>query len=236
MGDTLDTPPVMVLALAILATHTHTLLLMVMEIVPMLDLAILVLVILEPEVTMARGMLMPRLTPNTWLPPTPDTLDTLVMALAILVTPTLLPMDMETTLAILVLAMLVLDSAMLLLDSEPGVTMARGMLMLSPKFLLVTPTLVMVLAILVIPTLVPMDMETWLYMAMLDLAMLVLVVLDLAMDIPTLPPLEPAGTILEPLSHAKPELFPTFMIFVCYHLFSIKTPPPLKKKKKKKKK
>ena len=155
-------------------------------------------------------MLRPRLTPNTWLPPTPDTLDTLVMALAILVSPTLLPMDMETTLAILVLVMLVLDSAtlvldsaMLLLDSEQEVTMARGMLMLSPKFLLVTPTLVMVLAILVIPTLVPMDMETWLDMAMLDLAMLVLVVLDLAMDIPTLPPLEPAETILELLSHAK---------------------------------
>merc|ERR1739838_417644 len=219
MGDTLDTPPVMVLALAILATHTLLLLLMVMEIVPMLDLAILVLAILEPEVTMARGMLMPRLTPNTWLPPTPDTLDTLVMALAILVTPTLLTMDMETTLVILVLAMLVLDSAtlvldsaMLLLDSEQEVTMARGMLMLSPKFLLVIPTLVMVLAILVIPTLVPMDMETWPDMAMLDLAMLVLVVLDLAMDIPTLPPLEPAGTILEPLSHAKHELFLTFMI------------------------
>merc|ERR1739838_1235720 len=88
-----------------------------------------------------------------------------------------------------------------------GVTMARGMLMLSPKFLLVIPTLVMVLAILVIPTLVPMDMETW-----LDMAMLVLVVLDLAMDIPTLPPLEPAGTILEPLFHAKHELFLTFMI------------------------
>merc|ERR1739838_587599 len=119
--------------------------------------------------------------------------------------------------AILVLVMLVLDSAtlvldsaMLLLDSEQEVTMARGMLMLSPKFLLVTPTLVMVLAILVIPTLVPMDMETWLDMAMLDLAMLV--VLDLAMDIPTLPLLEPAGTILEPLSHAKHKLFLTFMI------------------------
>merc|ERR1719305_1841778 len=201
----------MVLALAILATHT--LLPMVMEIVPMLDLAILVLVILEPEVTMARGMLMLRLTPNTWLPPTPDTLDTLVMALAILVTPTLLPMDMETTLAILVLVMLVLDSAtlvldsaMLLLDLEPEVTMARGMLMLSPKFLLVTPTLVMVLAILVIPTPVPMDMETWLDMAMLDLAMLVLVLLDLAMDIPTLPPLEPAESILELLSHAKHDM------------------------------
>merc|ERR1719500_1632146 len=200
----------MVLALAILATHT--LLPMVME----TTLAILVLVMLvldlEPEVTMARGMLMLRLTPNTWLPPTPDTLDTLVMALAILVTPTLLPMDMETTLAILVLAMLVLDSAMLLLDSEQEVTMARGMLMLSPKFLLVTPTLVMVLAILVIPTLGPMDMETWLDMAMLDLAILVLVLLDLAMDIPTLPPLEPAETILELLSHAKHEFYLTFMI------------------------
>merc|ERR1719458_2020024 len=120
-----------------------------------------------------------RLTPNTWLPPMADTLDTLVMALAILVIPALQPMVMETTLAILVLVMLVLDLATLVLDLEPEVTMARGMLMLSPKFLLVTPTLVMVLAILV------------------------LVVLDLAMDIPTLPPLEPAETILELLSHAK---------------------------------
>merc|ERR1719239_379742 len=77
---------------------------------------------------------------------------------------------------------------MLLLDLEPEVTMARGMLMLSPKFLLVTPTLVMVLAILV------------------------LVLLDLAMDIPTLPPLEPAETILELLSHAKHEFYLTFMI------------------------
>merc|ERR1712222_16583 len=168
---------------------------------------------------MERGMLMLRLTPNTWLPPMADTLDTLVMALAILVIPTLQPMVMETTLAILVLVMLVLDlatlvldSAMLLLDLEPEVTMARGMLMLSPKFLLVTPTLVMVLAILVIPTPVPMDMETWLDMAMLDLAMLVLVLLDLAMDIPTLPPLEPAETILELLSHAKHEFYITFMI------------------------
>merc|ERR1740129_1443274 len=55
-------------------------------------------------------------------------------------------------------------------------------------------------------------METWLDMAMLDLAMLVLVVLDLAMDIPTLPPLEPAETILELLSHAEHELYLTFMI------------------------
>merc|ERR1712222_90231 len=128
--------------------------------------------------------------------------------------PTLQPMVMETTLDTLVLVMLVLDlatlvldSAMLLLDLEPEVTMARGMLMLSPKFLLVTPTLVMVLAILVIPTPVPMDMETW-----LDMAMLVLVLLDLAMDIPTLPPLEPAETILELLSHAKHEFYLTFMI------------------------
>merc|ERR1712037_784108 len=187
--------------LAILATHT--LLPMVMEttlailvlVMLVLDLATLVLdsamllLDLELEVTMERGMLMLRLTPNTWLPPMADTLDTLVMALAILVIPTLQPMVMETTSAILVLVMLVLvlvmlvldlatlvlDSAMLLLDLEPEVTMARGMLMLSPKFLLVTPTLVMVLAIRVIPTPVPMDMETWLDMAMLDLAMLVLV-------------------------------------------------------------
>merc|ERR1719445_1429945 len=106
------------------------------------DMAILVLDILEPEVTMARGMLMLRLTPSTWLPHTADTLDTLVMALAILVTLTLLPMDMET-LAMLVLAMLVLDSAM---------------------------------------------------------------------DTPTLHLLEPAETILELLSPAKYELYLTFMI------------------------
>merc|ERR1712154_317063 len=155
------------------------------ETVPMLDLAmdvlaILVLVILEPEVTMVRGMLMLRLTPSTWLPPTLDTPDTLAMAWDILVTLTPLPMDME------VLAILVFW--------EPEVTMARGMLMLrlTPNTLLVTPTLVMVLDILVIPTLVPMDMATWLVMAMLVLAMPVLLVLDLAMDIPTLPPLEPA--------------------------------------------
>merc|ERR1719500_2482488 len=132
-----------------------------------------------------------RLTPNTRLPPTPDTLDTPpVTVSAILASHTLLPMDMEIvpmldldmeTLAIL--GMLVLDSAtlgldlaMLLLDSEPEVTMARGRLMLSPKFLLVTPTLVMDLAILR---------------------------LDSATDTPTPLPLEPAETILELLSHAK---------------------------------
>merc|ERR1712154_641422 len=155
--------------------------------------------IVEPEVTMVRGMLMLRLTPSTWLPPTLDTPDTLAMAWDILVTLTPLPMDME------VLAILVFW--------EPEVTMARGMLMLrlTPNTLLVTPTLVMVLDILVIPTLVPMDMATWLVMAMLVLAMLVLVVLDLAMDIPTLPPLEPAETTLELLSPAKYELNLTFM-------------------------
>merc|ERR1712176_1725345 len=119
----------------------------------------------EPEVTMARGMLMLRLTPSTWLPHTVDTLD---MALAILVTLTLLPMVMEI-LALLAMAILVFW--------EPVVTMARGMLMprLTPSTLLVIPMLGMVLAMLVIPTLVPMDMET--------LAMLVL---DSAMDTPTL--------------------------------------------------
>merc|ERR1719384_906142 len=60
-------------------------------------LAILVLVILEPEVTMVRGMLMLRLTPSTWLPPMADTPDTLVMVLDILVTLTPVPMDMETS-------------------------------------------------------------------------------------------------------------------------------------------
>merc|ERR1719445_609979 len=85
------------------------------------DMAILVLDILEPEVTMARVML--RLTPSTWLPHTADTPDTLVMALAILVTLTLLPMDMEI-LAMLAMAILVFW--------EPEVTMARGMLMPRP--------------------------------------------------------------------------------------------------------
>merc|ERR1712176_1327536 len=126
----------------------------------MLDMAFLVLVILEPEVTMARGMLMLRLTLSTWLPHTADTPDTLVMALAILVTFTLLPMDMET-LAMLAMAILVFW--------EPEVTMARGMLM--PRL---TPS-----TLLVIPMLVPMDMET---SAML--------VLDSAMDTPTLHLLE----------------------------------------------
>merc|ERR1712066_356606 len=101
-------------------------------------------------------------------------------------------------LAMLVLAMDVLD---ILVFWEPEVTMARGMLMLrlTPSTWLVTPTLVM--AMLVIPTPVPMDMVT--------LAMLVL---DLAMDTPMLPPLEPAETILELLSPAKDELYLNFMI------------------------
>merc|ERR1712003_581384 len=156
------------------------------------DMAILVLDILEPEVTMARGMLMLRLIPSTWLPHTADTPDTLVMALAILVTLTLLHMEI---LAMLAMAILVFW--------EPEVTMARGMLMprLTPSTLLVIPMLGMVLAMLVIPTLVPMDMET--------LAMLVL---DSAMDTPTLHLLEPAETILELLSPAKYELYLTFMI------------------------
>merc|ERR1712176_1692472 len=176
--DTLDT----------LAMDSAMVLAMDMETVPMLDLAmedmaILVLDILEPEVTMARGMLMLRLIPSTWLPHTADTPDTLVMALAIL------------AMAILVFW-------------EPEVTMARGMLMprLTPSTLLVIPMLGMVLAMLVIPTLVPMDMET---LAMLVLAMLVL---DSAMDTPTLQLLEPAETILELLSPAKYELYLTFMI------------------------
>merc|ERR1719499_975572 len=56
-------------------------------------LAILVLGTSEPEVTMARGMLM--LTRRFWLPPTLAS-PMLVMASATLVIPTLLPMDMET--------------------------------------------------------------------------------------------------------------------------------------------
>merc|ERR1711971_664634 len=106
-------------------------------------------------------------------------------------------------LAMLVLAMDVLD---ILVFWEPEVTMVRGMLMLrlTPSTWLVTPTLVM--AMLVIPTPVPMDMVT---LAMLVLATLVL---DLAMDPPMLPPLEPAETILELLSPAKDELYLNFMI------------------------
>merc|ERR1712066_515335 len=156
-----------------------------------------ILVFWEPEVTMARGMLMLRLTPSTWLLHTGDTLDTLAMVLAILVTLTLVPMDMEI-LAMLAMAIPVLA---ILVFWEPEVTMVRGMLMLrlTPSTWLVTPTLVM--AMLVIPTPVPMDMVT--------LAMLVL---DLAMDTPMLPPLEPAETILELLSPAKDELYLNFMI------------------------
>merc|ERR1719323_1867621 len=112
----------------------------------MLDMATLVLAILEPEVTMARGMLMLRLTPSTWLPHTVDTLD---MALAILVTLTLLPMVME----ILVMLAMAIPVLAILVFWEPEVTMARGMLMLrlTPNTWLVTPMLVMVLAMLVIP-------------------------------------------------------------------------------------
>merc|ERR1712176_1208282 len=91
---------------------------------------------------------------------------------------TLLPMDMEI-LAMLAMAILVFW--------EPEVTMARGMLMprLTPSTLLVIPMLGMVLAMLV---------------------------LDSAMDTPTLHLLEPAETILELLSPAKYELYLTFMI------------------------
>merc|ERR1712176_1667699 len=136
--DTLDTPA-MDLAM-VLALDMET---VAMLDLAMLDMAFLVLVILEPEVTMARRMLM--LSLSTWLPHTADTPDTLVMALAILVTLTLLPMDMET-LAMLAMAILVFW--------EPEVTMARGMLMprLTPSTLLVIPMLGMVLAMLVIPT------------------------------------------------------------------------------------
>merc|ERR1712176_798175 len=135
---------------------------------------------------------------------------------------TLLPMDMEI-LAMLAMAILVFW--------EPEVTMARGMLMprLTPSTLLVIPMLGMVLAMLVIPTLVLMDMET---LAMLVLAMLVL---DSAMDTPTLQLLEPAETILELLSPAKYELYLTFMI-PCLLPFVFNKKPTLKKKKKKKKK
>merc|ERR1712179_789081 len=95
---------------------------------------------------------------------------------------------------------------------------------------LATPMPVMASVTLVIPILLPMDMET---LAMLELAMPAMLVLDLAMDIPTLPLLEPAEIILELLSHAK---FEQLILPVCYHLFLIKNPPLLKKKKKKKKK
>merc|ERR1711971_1446412 len=180
-----------------------------------------ILVFWEPEVTMARGMLMLRLTPSTWLLHTGDTLDTLAMVLAILVTLTLVPMDME------ILAMLAMAIPVFW---EPEVTMVRGMLMLrlTPSTWLVTPTLVM--AMLVIPTPVPMDMVT---LAMLVLATLVL---DLAMDTPMLPPLEPAETILELLSPAKDELYLNFMIpSLLPFVFNKKSIIKKKKKKKKKK-
>merc|ERR1711971_449943 len=92
-----------------------------------------ILVFWEPEVTMARGMLMLRLTPSTWLL---HTLDTLAMVLAILVTLTLVPMDMEI-LAMLAMAIPVLA---ILVFWEPEVTMVRGMLMLrlTPSTWLVT--------------------------------------------------------------------------------------------------
>ena len=166
-----------------------------------------------------------RLTPSIWLPPT---LDTLVMASGTLDTHTLLPTDMETlvmldlameTLAMLDLPMEIL--AILVLGIwEPEVTMARGMLMLTRRFwlppTLATPMPVMASVTLVIPILLPMDMET---LAMLDLAMPAMLVLDSAMDIPTLPLLEPAEIILELLSHAK---FEQLLLPVCYHLFLIK--------------
>merc|ERR1719499_1708175 len=112
------------------------------------------------------------------------------------------------------LAMLVLRT------SEPEVTMARGMLMLTHRFwlppMLASPMLVMASATLVIPTPLPMDMET---LAILDLAMPAMLELDSAMDILTLPPLEPAEIISELLSHAK---FEHLLLPVCYHLFLIK--------------
>merc|ERR1712179_100029 len=98
---------------------------------------------------------------------------------------------------------------------EPEVTTARGMLMLTRRFwlppTLATPIPVMASVTLVIPILLPMDMET--------LAMPAMLVLDSAMDIPTLPLLEPAEIILELLSHAK---FEQLLLPVCYHLFLIK--------------
>merc|ERR1712179_621904 len=112
--------------------------------------------------------------------------------------------------------------------------MGRGMLMLTRRFwlphTLATPMPVMASVTLVIPILLPMDMET---LAMLDLAMPAMLVLDSAMDIPTLPLLEPAEIILELLSHAKfePVTTPCLLPFV----FN-KSPPQKKKKKKKKKK
>ena len=160
------------------------------------------------------------LTPSTWPRPT---LDTLAMASATLVTLTLLPTDMETLvmldLAMETLAMLDLPMetlAILVLGIwDPEDTMARGMLMLTRRFWL-PPTPVMALVTLVIPTLLPMVMET---SAMLDLAMPAMLVLDSAMDILTLPLLEPAEIISELLFHAK---FEHFLPPVCYHLFLIK--------------
>ena len=165
------------------------------------------------------------LTPSTWPRPT---LDTLAMASATLVTLTLLPTDMETLvmldLAMETLAMLDLPLeilAILVLGIwEPELTMARGMLMLTRRFwlppTLATPMPVMASVTLVIPTPLPMVTET---LAMLDLAMPAMLVLDSAMDILTLPLLEPAEIISELLFHAK---FEHFLPPVCYHLFLIK--------------
>merc|ERR1712170_147654 len=93
--------------------------------------------------------------------------------------------------------------------------MARGMLMLTRRFWL-PPMPVMVSVTLVIPTQLPMVTET---LAMLDLAMPAMLVLDSAMDILTLPLLEPAEIILELLCHSK---FEHLLLPVCYHLFLIK--------------
>merc|ERR1712179_148462 len=135
------------------------------------------------------------------------TLDTLVMLDLAMETLAMLDLPMEI-LAILVLGIW-----------EPEVTMARGMLMLTRRFwlphTLATPMPVMASVTLVIPILPPMDMET---LAMLELAMPAMLVLDSAMDIPTLP-LEPAEIILELLSHAK---FEQLLLPVRYHLFLIK--------------
>merc|ERR1712179_882863 len=115
---------------------------------------------------------------------------------------------------------------------EPEVTMARGMLMLTRRFwlppTLATPMPVMA-SVTLVPILLPMDMET---LAMLDLAMPAMLVLDSAMDIPTLPLLEPAEIILELLSHAKFEPVTT----PCLLPFVFNKSPSLSKKKKKKKK
>merc|ERR1712061_707851 len=148
---------------------------MAMETLAMLDMAM----VLDTEASMERERLRPslRLMPSTWLLPTPVTMATMAMlppmlatlldmVLATLDTPTQLPLAMET------LAML--DMAMVL---DTGDSMERERLRPSPSLLLPMLAMVLDMAILDIPTLVPMAMV-------------------LVLAIPTMLLLEPAETTL----------------------------------------